>query len=108
MTKSSTRSAPRASTSAPSIVLKIVHDEILKANPTSTLTTKQMRVKLRATPKMQEIHTRNASWIFTQSQADAVRAMFDPAFAQRQANAQKRATKKAPVASTPATSDAGE
>jgi hypothetical protein len=76
----------------PSIVLKTIHDDIMKDNAQSTLTTKKMRVKLRATPATRAIHVANASWIFTQSQYDIVRSMFDERYAQRIARANKRAT----------------
>lgn len=74
----------------PSIVLKTIHDDIMKSNANATITTKKMRVKLRAT--MREVHVANASWIFTRSQYDVVRAMFDDAYAQKIARAQKRET----------------
>lgn len=96
MTKSNAQSNAKArarSNETPTIVLKTIHDAIMRDNPSSTLTTKIMRVRLRATPAMQQIHTRNASWIFTQSQSDACRAMFDAKFATRQANASKRVAK---------------
>lgn len=88
----STKTAAIASTQ-PSIVLKTIHNEIVKANPETKLTTKDMRVVLRK--RMSAIHVANASWIFTQSQADQCRAMFDPAFAERLARAAKRAAKPA-------------
>lgn len=74
----------------PNIVLKTIHDDIMKANPNATITTKKMRVRLRQT--MNDVHVKNASWIFTQSQYDIVRAMFDDAYAQKLARAQKRET----------------
>lgn len=74
------------------IVLKTLHDDIMKASPTSTLTTKKMRVVLRA--KAGDIHAKNSSWTFTtQSDYDRVRSLFDPAYAERIAKASKRATK---------------
>ena len=76
----------------PTIVLKTIHDDIMRANANSTLTTKKMRVRLRAT--MNDVHVRNSSWIFTQSQYDVVRSMFDDAYAQKIARAQKRDVKK--------------
>lgn len=101
-----TRKANTKSNERPSIVLKTIYDDIMRDDKTSTLTTKQMRAKLRATPTMREIHTHNATWIFTQSQYNDVRAMFDPKFAQRQARASKRNTSSrvkapAPVEETP-------
>lgn len=87
MSKRNTQSQPA------NIALKTIHNDIVKANANSTLTTKQMRVKLRA--KMRDAHDHNASWMFTQSQYDVVRSMFDPAYATRIANAAKRATRAA-------------
>lgn len=78
----------------PTIVLKSIHDAIMRDDATSTLTTKKMRVRLRASPTMRAIHVANASWIFTQSQCDDVRAMFDAKFAQRIAQRAKRDAKK--------------
>jgi hypothetical protein len=103
--KNASRSIAR-STVVPTILLKTIHDDILKANKSSTLTTKKMRVRLRATPTMREIHTRNATWIFTQTQADQVRAMFDPAFAKKQAKPAR--TPRASRASSPAPAPAPE
>lgn len=81
------------------IVLKTLHNDIVKASPTSTLTTKQMRVTLRA--KAGDIHAKNSSWTFTtQSDYDRVRSLFDPAYAEKIAKASKRATKPAKT-STP-------
>ncbi len=96
-------------TTAPSIVLKSIHNAILSANPNSTLTTKQMRAKLRALRKFD--HVRNASWLFTQQTADECRALFDPAFAETLARRNKRnakpkrqrAAKPAPVAADAST-----
>lgn len=73
----------------PTIVLKTIIDDIARQS-NITLDAKKVRAKLRATPTMRDIHTHNASWIFTQSQYDVVRAMFDPKFAQRQKRASKR------------------
>lgn len=85
--------APRTATPVANIVLKTIHDDIIRANPNSTLTTKKMRVKLRAT--MRDIHVSNASWLFTQSQYDTARSMFDPAYATKLAAAAKRAARPA-------------
>lgn len=72
------------------IVLKTLHDDIVKSNPSTTLTTKKMRVVLRA--KANDIHAKNSSWTFTtQSDYDRVRSMFDPAYASRIAKASKPA-----------------
>ena len=78
----------------PTIVLKTLHDDIMRDNKSCTLTTKKMRVKLRATPATRAIHVANASWIFTQSQYDIVRSMFDATYAQRIAQRAKRDAKK--------------
>jgi hypothetical protein len=77
----------------PTIVLKTMHDDIMRDNATSTLTTKKMRVRLRATPSTRAIHVANASWIFTQSQYDVVRSMFDAKYAQRIEQRAKRDAK---------------
>lgn len=84
----------------PSIVLKTIHDDIMKANANATITPKKMRVKLRAT--MREVHVANSSWIFTQSQYDVVRSMFDPAYAAKIVKAAKAAAKPAKVKAPPA------
>lgn len=89
-------------TENPTIVLKTVHDDIMRANPNATITTKQMRAKLRAT--MNDVHVRNSSWIFTQSQYDTVRSMFDPAYRAKIERAAKRSTRK-PRAKSNATTE---
>ena len=94
MTRNAKRNAQ--SNETPTIVLKKVHDDIMRDNANATITTKKMRVKLRAT--MREIHVANSSWIFTQSQYDVVRSMFDDAYAQRIA---KRAKRDAKTNATP-------
>lgn len=74
------------------VVLKTLHNDIVNAQPDTTLTTKQMRVTLRA--KANDIHAKNSSWTFaTQSDYDRVRSLFDPAYAKKVADATKRATK---------------
>lgn len=88
MTK--TRNA-RTATETASIVLKTLHNDILRDNPNATVTTKSMRVWLRA--NMNDVHDRNASWIFTQSQYDRVRSHFDPAYRARIERAAKRNAK---------------
>lgn len=71
------------------IVLKSIHNAIVTDNPNSTLTTKQMRAKLRAIAKFD--HVRNASWLFTADDADDCRALFDPVFAAKLEARRKRA-----------------
>lgn len=78
----------------PTIVLKTIERDIHRDNKNATITCKKMRVKLRATPSMMKIHEKNSSWIFTQSQYDDVRSMFDAQYAQRIANRAKRDAKK--------------
>lgn len=87
--------ANKAPATQPTIVLKSVLDAIHKANPNSTLTAKKMRATLRQ--KMRDVHVANASWIFTQQQADQCRALFDPAFAARIAKQRKATTRKPKV-----------
>lgn len=72
----------------PSIPLKRIHDDIMRDNKSSTLTTKKMRAKLRVA--LRDVHDHNQSWLFTQSQYDVVRSMFDNAYAQRIARRVKR------------------
>lgn len=79
------------SNETPSIVLKTIHDDIMKSNANATITTKQMRAKLRVA--MNDVHVRNSSWIFTTSQYDIVRAMFDDAYRAKIERASKRNTK---------------
>jgi hypothetical protein len=88
----------------PTIVLKTLHDDIMRDNANATITTKHMRVWLRA--NMRDVHAHNASWIFTQSQYDVVRSHFDAKYrakieraTKRDANV-KRVTKSRVVAST--------
>jgi hypothetical protein len=79
----------------PSIVLKTIHDDILKANANSTITTKSMRVWLRT--HMRDAHSHNASWLFTQSQYDVVRSHFDATYRAKIERASKRnATTRTP------------
>lgn len=75
----------------PSIVLKTLHDDIVRANANTTITTKSMRVWLRA--NMRDVHERNASWTFTQSQYDVVRSHFDVAYRAKIERASKRNAK---------------
>lgn len=87
------RNAKRNATSneTPSIVLKTIHNDIMRDNANATITTKQMRAKLRVV--MNDVHVRNSSWIFTQSQYDIVRSMFDETYRAKIERAQKRASK---------------
>lgn len=75
----------------PSIVLKTIHNDIMRDNPNATITTKQMRAKLRV--MMNDVHVRNSSWIFTQSQYDDVRSMFDASYRERIERRNKRNAK---------------
>lgn len=102
-----------AATVSPTIVLKTLHDDIVKSNPNTTLTTKSMRAKLRVVAATDPVvnHVRNSSWIFTQSQYDHVRAMFDAPYAAKMTRAAKRNTTsrkpraKSNVAAEPATTE---
>ncbi len=62
------------------IVLKTLHNDIMNANKNSTLTTKQMRVWLRANMRETMSHDKNSSWQFTQKQYDVARAHFDATY----------------------------
>ena len=109
-TNNASRKARTQSNELPTILLKTIHDDIMKANANSTLTTKQMRAKLRVV--MNDVHVRNSTWIFTTSQRDIVRAMFDETYRAKIERANKRATKsnatprKARAKSNDATNDA--
>lgn len=73
----------------PTIVLKTLHDDIMRDNANATCTTKSMRVWLRA--NMRDVHTHNQTWIFTQTQYDVVRSHFDVAYRAKIERATKRA-----------------
>lgn len=75
----------------PSIVLKTLHDDIMRDNANATITTKKMRVWLRA--NMRDVHEHNATWIFTQSQYDIVRSHFDATYRAKIERAMKRNAK---------------
>lgn len=82
------------------VVLKTLVGDIIKANPTSTLTEKKARVKLRENIKA---HERNQSWVFnTQAQYDAARVLFDAAYAAKIAKPAKVRKPKTPKADAPA------
>lgn len=91
MTRSTNAKRNATSNEMPSIVLKTIHDDIMKSNANATLTTKQMRAKLRVV--MNDVHVRNSSWIFTQSQYDIVRSIFDASYRAKIERATKRNTK---------------
>lgn len=92
--------------SAP-VVLKTLVGDIIKANPTSTLTEKKARVTLRL--KMADVHAKNSSWVFNPSDYDRARSLFDPAYAAKVAASAKRAARpsksKAPKVTTPKTEE---
>lgn len=73
------------------IVLKTIHNAIVTDNPDSTLTTKQMRAKLRVARR--DAHVKNTSWVFTPDEADDIRAMFDEPFAAKLERRRKRTAK---------------
>lgn len=91
------------------IVLKSIHNDIMTDNPDATLTTKQMRAKLRVARR--EAHVKNTSWVFTSDEADDVRAMFDDDFRaklerRRKRNNRKTTTKKSKSTTATETADA--
>lgn len=81
------------------IVLKTIHDDIMRDNANAIITTKKMRVWLRANAH-QFAHAHNASWTFTQREYDIVRSHFDPKYASKieRANKRNNATNDAPKA----------
>lgn len=87
-TKNTNAKRNTKSRETPSIVLKTIHDDIMRDNANATITTKRMRVWLRA--NMRDVHEHNASWIFTQSQYDIVRSHFDAKYRARIERASKR------------------
>ena len=89
-TKSTNAKRNTKSREIPTIVLKTIHNDILNDNANATTTTKKMRVWLRA--NMRDVHEHNASWIFTKSQYDVVRAQFDAKYRERIERAMKRET----------------
>ena len=91
-TKNTNAKRNTKSRETPSILLKTLHDDIMRDNANATITTKRMRVWLRANMRECEIkHERNATWIFTQSQYDIVRSHFDAKYRERIERAAKRA-----------------
>lgn len=74
------------------IPLKTIHNDILRDNKNSTLTTKQMRVVLRR--EFANIHERNNAWTFAQNEYDTVRARFDPKYRAKIERASKRSSRK--------------
>lgn len=98
MTKSTNarRSTPAARVSEePTVLLKTVYAAHMKDNPNSTLTTKKMRARLRVEARSNPdlVHVHNATWLFRPSAVDQVRALFDPAFAEKLARRVKRSAK---------------
>lgn len=91
-----TKSTRKANTKSRAIVrtitLKTCHDDIMRENKNATITTKRMRVWLRA--NMRDVHEHNNAWVFTQNEYDRVRSHFDPkyrAMIERKAKTQSRA-----------------
>ena len=103
--QSNVRKVNAKSNERPTIVLKTIIDDICRDNKIDNIDAKKVRAKLRATPSMREIHTHNASWIFTQSQYDVVRSMFDAKYAQRIAQRAKRETKSRVVKAQTSSND---
>ena len=95
--KSSVRKVERT------ISLATMIADIHRDRKNATITAKKARVYLRA--NCADIHTRNAGWMFTQSEYDRIRAVFDPAYAKTATRRARRAAKSSP-AETPATTNA--
>lgn len=93
MKKTNTKSNARPNTNDDNArcVLKNLHDDIVRSTGNETLTTKMMRVWLRA--NMRDAHVHNASWTFNQKQYDVARSHFDPKYRASIDRASKRNTK---------------
>lgn len=103
MTKTSTSSRKvRAPKVVRDIPLKTILNDIMKADKTRTLTTKQMRVVLRREFAVAMSHARNAAWTFTPDEANIVRARFDAKFRAKMTKVAKPRKAKAPKVETPA------
>lgn len=74
------------------IVLKTIHDDIMKDNANAIVTTKKMRVWLRANAHS-FAHAHNASWTFTRDEYDIVRSHFDVKYREKCERANKRNNK---------------
>lgn len=77
------------------IPLKTILNDIISADKSRTLTTKQMRVVLRREFAASMNHARNAAWTFTSDEANIVRARFDAKFRARMEKASTRKPRKA-------------
>ena len=86
------------------IVLKTLHNDIMRDNANATMDCKKMRVWLRA--NMRDIHDHNSSWIFTQSQYDIVRSHFDATYRAKIERANKRNSRVTKTRVTKKTNDA--
>lgn len=102
--RNATTKARTQSRETPTIALKTIHDDIVRDNKNATITTKKMRARLRVA--LRDVHDHNASWMFTRSQYDVVRAMFDDAYAQKIARAKKRDASSRAKAQTQSRDDA--
>lgn len=82
------------------ITLATMINDIHRDRKNATITTKKARVYLRANHA--NIHERNAAWVFSQSEYDAIRAHFDPKYASvAKSRATRAARKNAPANVTP-------
>lgn len=88
---SNAKNKTRANVETRNIVLKTIHDDIMRDNANAIITTKKMRVWLRANVH-QFAHAHNASWMFTQREYDIVRSHFDPKYGAKIERANKRNT----------------
>jgi hypothetical protein len=76
------------------IALKSIHNDIVKANKNSTLTTKQMRVVLRREFASMCSHSRNDAWKFNANEYDTIRARFDTSYRAKIERASKTKSRK--------------
>ena len=79
------------------IVLKTIHNDIMKSNANATIDTKKMRVMLRK--EYAHIHAHNNAWVFTQNEYNEIRARYDAKFAKSltQTNATPKRARKSRV-----------
>lgn len=96
MSKSIKNARPASNADDARCVLKSLHNDIVRSTGNETITTKMMRVWLRA--NMRDAHIHNASWTFNQKQYDIARSHFDPKY--------KASIERAPRKSRAKTNDA--
>lgn len=89
MTKRNTKTNVEIAT----IALKTIHDDIMKDNVNSTLTTKMMRTWLRTHMRDVNARTHNQSWLFTSSQRHDIMMKYNAKYRATIERDAKRATK---------------